>query len=347
MFLIEPRQQSKQSALAWYHNYIEFFVSSTSQLEEDKTLHWEVFFFTQPCYIIYIGSTTFSPTIFHSTTYYRILKSLRRTLLYLLMILAVLWSIFPLVWVVISSLRPDIETYAFDQTLFPTNPTLDNYFSLFKITPFGLWMKNSAILSVTTTLAVVLFSSMTAYAMSRFRYKSFKIMSQLTLLAYMMPAIILVVPIFFLLYRLNLVNSQFGLLLVYIGTRLSVGLWMLRSYFQGIPIELEESAMVDGATRFQAFWKIIIPQAFPGMISTAIFTFSVTWQEYLFASILIFNSRSQTISAGVATFISEDWIYSWGTLMAAGVMISLPLVLLYAFLQRYLIAGWGGGAVKG
>lgn len=278
---------------------------------------------------------------------FRLARIMRSSALYVLMILAVLWSVFPLFWVLISSIRPDIETYAFEQTFFPTNPTLDNYVSLFKITPFGLWMKNSAILSVATTLAVVLLSSMTAYAMSRFRYKSFKIMSQLTLLAYMMPAIILVVPIFFLLFSLNLVNSQFGLLLVYIGTRLSVGLWMLRSYFQGIPIELEESAMVDGATRFQAFWKIILPQAFPGMISTAIFTFSVTWQEYLFASILIFNSRSQTISAGVATFISEDWIYSWGTLMAAGVMISLPLVLLYAFLQRYLIAGWGGGAVKG
>ena len=271
----------------------------------------------------------------------------RRTVLYVLMILAVLWAVFPLIWVLISSIRPDIETYAFEQTFLPQNPTLDNYVSLFKITPFGIWMKNSAILSIATTLVVVVLSSMAAYAMSRFRYKIFGILGQLTLLAYMMPAIILVVPIFFLLFKLNLTNSQFGLFLVYVGTRLSVGLWMLRSYFQGIPIELEEAAMVEGATRFQAFWKVILPQAFPGMISTAIFTFSVTWQEYLFASILIFNSRSQTISAGVATFISEDWIYSWGTLMAAGVMISLPLVLLYAFMQRYLIAGWGGGAVKG
>jgi len=277
----------------------------------------------------------------------RLARITRNFVLYALMILAVLWAVFPLLWVLISSIRPDIETYAFEQTFFPQNPTLDNYVSLFKITPFGLWMKNSAILSTATTLMVVLLSSMTAYAMSRFRYKPFKIIAQLTLLAYMMPAIILVVPIFFLLFKLELTNSLFGLLLVYVGTRLSVGLWMLRSYFQGIPIELEEAGMVDGATRFQAFWKIILPQAFPGMISTAIFTFSVTWQEYLFASILIFNSRNQTISAGVATFISEDWIYSWGTLMAAGVMISLPLVLLYAFLQRYLIAGWGGGAVKG
>jgi len=285
--------------------------------------------------------------LFQHPLIYKLARILRSFVLYVLMILAVLWAIFPLFWVLISSIRPDIETFAFEQTFFPKNPTLDNYVSLFKITPFGLWMKNSAILSIATTLVVVVLSSMTAYAMSRFRYKPFKFLGQLTLLAYMMPDIILVVPIFFVLFNLNLINSQFGLFLVYVGTRLSVGLWMLRSYFQGIPIELEEAAMVEGATRFQAFWKVILPQAFPGMISTAIFTFSVTWQEFLFASILIFNSRKQTISAGVATFISEDWIYSWGTLMAAGVMISLPLVLLYAFMQRYLIAGWGGGGVKG
>ncbi|MDK1029518.1 MAG: carbohydrate ABC transporter permease [Anaerolineae bacterium] len=285
--------------------------------------------------------------IFQDPRNLKLKRIAQRIVLYGLMILAVFWAVFPLFWVLISSVTPDIETYSFERTFLPKNPTLDNYISLFKITPFAVWMRNSAVLSTVTTVVVVLLSSMTAYAMSRFRYKSFKIIAQLTLLAYMMPAIILVVPIFFLLFRLNLINSMLGLLLVYIGTRLSVGLWMLRSYFQGIPIELEEQSMVDGATRFQAFWKIILPQAFPGMISTAIFTFSVTWQEFLFASILIFNSRNQTVSGGVATFISEDWIYSWGTLMAAGVMISLPLVLLYAFMQKYLVAGWGGGAVKG
>jgi len=155
------------------------------------------------------------------------------------------------------------------------------------------------------------------------------------------------VPLFFILYRMHLVNSMVGLMLVYIGTRLPVGLWMLRSYFQGIPVDLEEAAMVDGATRFQAFYKVILPQALPGMIATGIFVFSVTWQEYLFASILIFSASKQTLSAGVASFLSEDWIYSWGVLMAAAVMISLPLVLFYIFLQRYLVAGWGGGGLKG
>ena len=284
------------------------------------------------------GATLLSP---------RTIKYLRRAILYILLLLAVAWAILPLFWVFISSIKPDIETYAFEQTILPRHPTLQNYITLFRVTRFGLWMKNSAIMATATTLVVIGLSATAAYAMSRFRFRFFELFGRMTLLAYMVPPIILVVPMFFVLFKLKLINSHLGLLLVYAGTRLPVGLWMLRSYFQGIPIELEEAAMVDGATRFQAFRKVILPQAFPGLISTGIFTFSVAWQEYLFASILLFSASKQTLSAGVATFMSEDWIYSWGVLMAAGVMVSLPLVLFYIFLQRYLIAGWGGGAIKG
>ncbi len=277
----------------------------------------------------------------------RLLKHLRRTILYILLLVAVFWSVFPLFWVFISSIKPDTETYAFEQTILPQAPTLQNYLTLFRITDFTLWMRNSTIMAIATTLAVVTLASMGAYAMSRFKFRFFEYFGRMTLLAYMMPAIILVVPIFFILFKIKLTNSLFGLLLVYAGTRLPFGLWLLRSYFQGIPIELEEAAMVDGATRFQAFRKVILPQAVPGIISTSIFTFSVTWHEFLFASILLFSGSKQTLSAGVASFLSEDWIYSWGLLMAAGVMVSLPLVIFYAFLQRYLIAGWGGGSIKG
>jgi ABC-type glycerol-3-phosphate transport system permease component len=274
-------------------------------------------------------------------------KRLRRLLLYLLMLAAVLWAILPLFWVFISSIKPDTETYSFQQSILPRHPTLENYITLFRVTRFADWMKNSAILSTLTTLLVVALGSTAGYALSRFRLRGLELFGRATLLAYMMPPILLVVPIFFLLFQLNLVNSYTGLLLVYTGTHLPVGLWMLRPYFQGIPIDLEEAAMVDGATRFQAFRKVILPQALPGIISVAIYNFSVIWQEYLFASILIFSSRKTTLSAGVATFLAEDWIYSWGVVMAAGVMVSLPLILIYIFLQRYLIAGWGGGAVKG
>jgi ABC-type glycerol-3-phosphate transport system permease component len=277
----------------------------------------------------------------------RALKSVRRIILYTLLLLAVIWSVFPLLWVFISSIKPDTETYAFEQTVWPQNPTIDNYATLFRVTDFTLWLRNSTIMAVATTVAVVALASMGAYAMSRFKFRFFEYFGRLTLLAYMMPPIILVVPIFFILFKLSLTNSLLGLLLVYTGTRLPFGLWLLRSYFQGIPIELEEAAMVDGATRFQAFRKVILPQAVPGIISTSIFTFSVTWHEFLFASILLFSGSKQTLSAGVASFLSEDWIYSWGVLMAAGVMVSLPLVLFYAFLQRYLVTGLRSGSLKG
>ncbi|MDQ7025099.1 MAG: carbohydrate ABC transporter permease [Anaerolineae bacterium] len=276
-------------------------------------------------------------------------KTIRRFILYILMILAVLWSVLPLAWVLISSLKPDTETYAFaqDQNILPQEPTFDNYQTLFKVTRFGLWLRNSTLMATGTTLAVVFFGAMAAYSLTRFKIPGFELFSRLTLIAYMMPPIILIVPLFFLLFRLGLVNSLWGLFLVYTATRLPFGIWLLRSYFIGIPQELEDAAMVDGATRFQAFYRVILPQALPGMISTGIFVFSVTWHEFLFASILLFSPSKQTLSAGVATFLSEDWIYSWGMLMAAGVMISLPLVLFYMFLQRYLIAGWGGGGLKG
>jgi ABC-type glycerol-3-phosphate transport system permease component len=276
-----------------------------------------------------------------------IAKRLRRLLFYFLLLVALAWAILPLFWVFVSSIKPDAETYSFQQHVFPQHPTLENYITLFKVTRFADWMKNSAILSTLTTLLVIALGASAGYAMSRFKMRGLELFGRATLLAYMMPPILLVVPIFFLLFQLKLVNSYTGLLLVYTGTHLPVGLWMLRPYFQGIPIDLEEAAMVDGATRFQAFRKVILPQALPGIISVGIYNFSVIWQEYLFASILIFSSEKTTLSAGVATFLSEDWIYSWGVVMAAGVLVSLPLILIYIFLQRYLIAGWGGGAVKG
>jgi ABC-type glycerol-3-phosphate transport system permease component len=277
----------------------------------------------------------------------KLLKYIRRAILYFLLIVIVFWSILPLFWVFISSIKPDTETYAFEQTILPQNPTLSNYTTLFSVTDFGTWMRNSTVLAIFTTLAVCVLSAMGAYAMSRFRFRFFEIFGRITLLAYMMPAIILVVPIFFILFKIGLTNSLLGLMLVYTGTRLPFGLWLMRSYFQGIPVALEEAAMVDGATRWQAFYKVILPQALPGLIAPSIFVFSVTWHEFLFASILLFSGSKQTLSAGVATFLSEDWIYSWGILMAAGVMVSLPLVFFYAFLQRYLIAGWGGASLKG
>jgi ABC-type glycerol-3-phosphate transport system permease component len=272
---------------------------------------------------------------------------LRKALLYLLLILAILWSVLPLLWMFLSSVKSDAETFNPNSGILPEALSFENYQTLFTVTKFSSWMLNSTLMAASTTLGVVLLASAAAYALTRFKYPGFEFFSRMSLVAYMMPPIILIVPLFLLMFRLNLVDSLFGLWLVYLATRLPFGIWLLRSYFAGIPIEMEEAALIDGATRFQAFHRVILPQALPGLISTALFVFSVTWHEFLFASLLIFSSSSQTLSSGIASFLSEDWIYSWGVVMAAGVMVSLPLVIFYMFLQRYLVAGLGSGSLKG
>lgn len=272
---------------------------------------------------------------------------LRKVLLYLLLILAILWSVLPLLWMFLSSVKSDAETFNPNSGILPEALSFENYQTLFTVTKFSTWMLNSTLMAASTTLGVVLLASAVAYALTRFKYPGFEFFSRMSLVAYMMPPIILIVPLFLLMFRLNLVDSLFGLWLVYLATRLPFGIWLLRSYFAGIPIEMEEAALIDGATRFQAFHRVILPQALPGLISTALFVFSVTWHEFLFASLLIFSSSSQTLSSGIASFLSEDWIYSWGVVMAAGVMVSLPLVIFYMFLQRYLVAGLGSGSLKG
>jgi multiple sugar transport system permease protein len=163
----------------------------------------------------------------------------------------------------------------------------------------------------------------------------------------MVPTVLLLIPVFMIVHSLKISNSLYGLLVVYNAFLVPYGLWTLRSYFSGIPHEIEEAALIDGCNRWQAFTKVVLPQALPGIISTALFAFTVSWNEYLYASVLLWSSKNQTLSAGVATFMGELAPASWGLLMAAGVMITLPLVALFSFLQRFWIAGLGAGAVKG
>jgi multiple sugar transport system permease protein len=262
------------------------------------------------------------------------------------MVAMVLSMAFPLVWMIFSSLKPDSENYAYPPTLFPQTITLENFQRLLTRTEFGTWFRNSLLVSVGTTLLAITISSLTAYSLSRFRYRFFEVFSRIILFAYMVPNILLVIPVFKIVWSLKLGDSMLSLLLVYNAFLVPFGIWTLRSYFAGIPHEIEEAALIDGATRWQALRKVVLPQALPGIISTALFAFHVAWNEYLYASVLLRHSSKMTLSAGVASLLGKEASWSWGVLMAAGVLVTVPVILLFSFLQRYLIAGWGGGAVK-
>jgi multiple sugar transport system permease protein len=266
---------------------------------------------------------------------------------YLLLVLFTVSMALPLFWMALSSLKPEGENLSYPPTILPETWTLEHYQRLFGVTMFPLWFRNSLLVSTATTLIAIAVSAMGAYAFSRFRYRFFDVFSRLILFAYMVPNILLVIPVFKIVWSLKLANSLYALLLTNNAFLIPYGLWTLRSYFAGIPHEIEEAALIDGCNRWQAFVRVVLPQAVPGIIATALFAFHVAWNEYLYSSVLLWSSELQTLSAGVATLMGEMAPDSWGLLMAAGVMITLPVIILFSFLQSFLIAGWGGGAVKG
>jgi len=277
----------------------------------------------------------------------RMMRVVNKIFAYVLLVAMVLGMAMPLFWMGLSSLKTEGENLSFPPTIIPQKWTLEHYRLLFGRTQFPLWFRNSLLVSIATVLTSIAVSAMGAYVFSRFRYRFFEVFSRVILFAYMVPNILLVIPVFKIVWSLKLSNSLYGLLLVYNAFLIPYGLWTLRSYFAGIPHEIEEAALIDGCSRWGAFVRVVVPQALPGIISTALFAFNVAWNEFLYASVLLWSSKLMTLSAGVATFMGKQAPDSWGLLMAAGVTITLPVIILFSFMQSFLIAGWGGGAVKG
>jgi len=259
----------------------------------------------------------------------------------------VLAIVFPLLWMISTSLKPDSETFALPPTLLPLHPTLVQFRRLFAQTPFAVYFINSVIVSVATTAIVIVVALAGAYALVRFRFPGRQMMAQLTLVTYLLPTTVLLLPLYVLIARVGLANSLFGLALAYVTFTLPFALWLLRSFLVGIPVDLEEAAMVDGAGRIHAFVEIVVPQALPGIISTALFSFILSWNEYLYAMVFINEDARKTLPPGVLTMLNQNQNVQWALLMAASVVMALPLVIVFSFLQGHLSRGFGAGAVKG
>jgi multiple sugar transport system permease protein len=274
-------------------------------------------------------------------------RALGRAGNYLLMLFFVVLMASPLLWMFISSIKTNQESTAWPPTLLPKQPTFDAYRDLFQISAFGTYLRNSVIVSVIATAAVIVFSLCAAYAMSRFRFRLLRGLGEISLFAYMVPPILLLVPIARMVTNLGLANNLVALVLLYTATQLPFGLWILRSYVNGIAIDLEQAAMVDGATRFMAFRHIIVPQTLPGIISTAVFTFNACWSEYLFASTLMTSPKRLTLSPGLTLLLDQTGVYSWAMLMAGSVVVVLPVIVLFIIVQKGLVSGMGEGALKG
>jgi ABC-type glycerol-3-phosphate transport system permease component len=266
---------------------------------------------------------------------------------YALLSIVIVISDLPLVWIVLTSIKPDTEIAAYPPSLLPAHPTLQNFENLFRISSFGVYLVNSLVVSVVATALTVVLGMFAAYAFTRFRFRFLRGLGEVSLFAYMVPPILILVPIAQIITGLRLANNLLALSVLYTATLLPFALWVLRSYFHGITIELEQAAMIDGCTRFGAFMRVVVPQAIPGLISTAVFTFNAAWSEYLFASTLLTSPKSLTLSPGLALLMDQTGVYSWGVLMAASVIVTLPVVILFVIAQKQLVSGLGEGAIKG
>jgi ABC-type glycerol-3-phosphate transport system permease component len=272
---------------------------------------------------------------------------LRFALYNLLVWCVVLVVAFPLLWMVSTAFKPNDETFALPPTLLPVHPTFAQFARLLNETPFLTYMANSVIVGVATTLFVVAVAVAGAYGLVRFRFPGREAIAHLVLFTYLLPAVVLLLPLYLMISRMGLANSLFGLVIAYSTFCLPFALWLLRSFIAGIPVDLEEAAMTDGASRLGAFIDVVVPQALPGIISTALFSFILSWNEYLYALVFINVDDRKTLSPGVLTMLNQNQNVEWALLMAASVLMAVPVLIFFSFLQSYLTHGFGAGAVKG
>lgn len=273
-------------------------------------------------------------------------KRYRRTLvLTLLQLLVIAAVMLPLLWMISVSFKPNNEPFAIPARLWPNEPTLNNYATAFQ-PEFRRYFLNSIVVSVSTILISVTAGLLAAYSLSRFRLRGYRHVLLFLIAAQMVPAATIIIPLFGIVRTFDLLNTYVALVGAYVTITLPVATWMLLGFIRGIPPELEEAAMCDGATRLQAFRLVVVPLARPGIAATSVWLAVVVWQEFLFALSLTTSRDMRTVPVGLSDFIGQYGI-RYGDLMASSVAVSIPIMVLFFFLQRYFVAGLTAGAVKG
>lgn len=252
----------------------------------------------------------------------------------------------PFLWMISTSLKDPAEVVLRDPTIIPRSFAVENYLDVFRRGNFGRYFVNSVIVSLAVTVISVAIATLSGYAFARYRLPGGKAILLGILATQMFPAILLAIPLYILIRNLGLLDSLLGLILVYTSFALPFCVWMLRNYFLTIPRDLDESALVDGATRLQALRSVVLPVAMPGIAATGIFSFILAWNEFLYANTFISSADLRTLPVGLQSLIGE-FTTDWGMLMAGAVVTTIPVVVIFFFVQRRLTQGLAAGAVKG
>ena len=262
---------------------------------------------------------------------------------YLPLIVFLIVLLFPFYWMAITSVKPDAELLSRDGNPFwVINPTLAHFYKLLFETSYPQWLWNTVLVSVVSTFVSLAASVFAAYAIERLRFKGSKQVGLSIFLAYMVPPSILFIPLANVVFNLGLFDTRLALILTYPTFLIPFCTWLLMGYFRSIPAELEECALIDGASRWQILVKIVLPLAVPGLISAGIFAFTLSWNEFIYALTFISSSEMKTLPVGVVTELVQGDVYQWGPLMAGALLGSLPVAFIYSFFVEYYVSGMTG-----
>lgn len=270
----------------------------------------------------------------------------KRAGLYLVIIAVSLVFVFPLYWMILSSIIPAKDAFRFPPYFVPSSLRFDAYFQVVREHPILLWLKNSLVVSLGTTLFTLVLGILGGYALSKRGWRGRNGLGFGLLVTQMVPAALLVIPIFIIFRNIGLLNTQLGLVIAHSALTVPIAIWVLKGFFENIPGEIHDAAVVDGCTEFGVLLRIVIPMSTPALVAVSVIAFFTSWDEYVFSSVFIQSQNLRLFSVGISTFIGElttpiDLIF------AAAVLFVIPPLVFYALIERYLIAGFSAGAVKG
>jgi multiple sugar transport system permease protein len=270
----------------------------------------------------------------------------RVVIIYIPLLIFMFVLLFPFYWMVVTSLKPDAELLSVTGNPFwLIDPTLAHFKKLLFDTDYPAWMWNTVVVSVVATFFSLFASVLAAYAIERLRFSGSRQVGLGIFLAYLVPPSILFIPLAYIVFKLGLYDTRWALILTYPTFLIPFCTWLLMGYFRSIPFELEECALIDGATRLQILTRIVLPLAVPGLISAGIFAFTLSWNEFIYALTFISSSENKTVPVGVITELVEGDVYHWGALMAGALLGSVPVAVMYSFFVEHYVAGMTG-AVK-
>jgi multiple sugar transport system permease protein len=257
-----------------------------------------------------------------------------------------LWTAIPFYWMFVTSLKYDKEIYGYEATLIPEKPTVANYITIIKDSPYLLFLRNSTVVAVSSTLLSIIIASLGGYAIARLNFPGRALLARLLVCTYLVPGSLLFIPLFAIMSMLHLLDSLSGLTIAYLGADVPFCTWLLMGYFRSVPVELEEAALVDGCNRVTALIRVVLPVCLPALVVVTFFSFTRSWNEFLYAYVFTSTNQARTITTGLVNFMSADVFY-WGPLMASTVISALPPVIMFLLLQRWVVKGLTLGAVKG